>query len=208
LGSSLDIVAEQAAAYGVSVPPEQDSGDRYLSPNDIGKILNVTGMAVKQWLYRGKLQGVRLTNGFWKVRKEDFEAYLKARTAVHRSVVLISDSAGLGTHEIEAAADTLGYRALVANNASDALLKALEHMPILIAINVTPDDDACWKFAERVRAQKTLRNIPILLLAGKEISDAEAERAAGCGAQGLLARPLSTETLTQEMDRILKRAER
>src|SRR5436190_21499997 len=77
-----DVVPAQAELYGISVPVLTDKGERFLSPNDIGKILNVTGEAVKQWIYRRKLPAVKLANGYRKVKVSEFEAFLKARTEI------------------------------------------------------------------------------------------------------------------------------
>src|SRR5882724_8786480 len=95
-----EVVSEQAAAYGISVPVLTDNGERFLSPNDIGRILNVTGEAVKQWIYRRKLPAVKLANGYWKVKVTDFESFLKARTEVGRRHVLITDGGNTGSSEI------------------------------------------------------------------------------------------------------------
>src|SRR6266550_2898820 len=105
-----EVVSEQAAAYGISLPVLTDTGERFLSPNDIGKILNVTGEAVKQWIYRRKLAAVKLANGYWKVRVADFEGFLKARTEVGRRQVLVTDGAKAGSKEIVDAIEALGHQ--------------------------------------------------------------------------------------------------
>ena len=86
--SRQGLVAEQAAAYGVSVPAEPSISERFLSPNDIGKILNVTGEAVKQWIYHRRLPAVKLANGYWKVKVVDFEAFLRVCWLEHYKTFL------------------------------------------------------------------------------------------------------------------------
>src|SRR6266478_8893840 len=140
-----EVVSEQAAAYGITVPVLTDTGERFLSPNDIGKILNVTGEAVKQWIYRRKLPAVKLANGYWKVKVSDFEAFLKARTEVGRRHVLITDGANGGVQEVLDAVEALGHHAVLANNYPDALLKSLDHFPALFVICLSPNDPECWR---------------------------------------------------------------
>lgn len=200
-----EVVSEQAAAYGISIPVLTDTGERFLSPNDIGKILNVTGEAVKQWIYRRKLPAVKLANGYWKVKVTDFEGFLKARTEVGRRHVLITDGGHTGTKEILEAVENLGLQPVLAHNYSDALLKSLDHFPALFMICVSPNDPECWKFAERVRNNKSLRSFPILFIAGNSITEQDTDKAVNCYAQGILTRPLSVETLTKEVERILQR---
>jgi len=199
------VVSEQAAAYGISLPVLNDKGERFLSPNDIGRILNVTGEAVKQWIYRRKLPAVKLANGYWKVKVADFEGFLKARTEIGRRQVLVTDGANFGSAEIVQAVEALGHQAVLAHNYPDALLKALDHFPAMFVICIAPDDPDCWKFAEKVRSNKSLRSFPILFIGGKSISDADTERAVQFYAQGILARPLNAEVVKGEIERILQR---
>src|SRR5205823_3916241 len=147
-----EVVSEQAAAYGISLPVLTDTGERFLSPNDIGRILNVTGEAVKQWIYRRKLHEVKLDNGYWNDKVVVFEAYLKARTEDGRRHVLITDGGNSGSAEILRAIEELGHQAVLAHNYPDALLKALDHFPALFVICISPNDSECWKFADRIRS--------------------------------------------------------
>ena len=200
-----EVVSEQAAAYGINVPILTDTGERFLSPNDIGRILNVTGEAVKQWIYRRKLPAVKLANGYWKVKVADFEGFLKARTEIGRRHILITDGTGAGSSEILEAIEALGLQAVLAHNYSDALLKSLDHFPALFIICIGQGETDCWTFADRVRTNKSLRSFPILFIAGEKITEQDTDNAVSCYAQGILTRPLSVETLKKEIERILQR---
>jgi len=201
----IEVVSDQAAEYGISLPVLTDKGERFLSPNDIGRILNVTGEAVKQWIYRRKLPAVKLANGYWKVKVADFEGFLKARTEITRRQVLITDGGNSGSSEIVNAVEALGLQAVLAHNYSDALLKSLDQLPAIFVICIAPNDPDCWKFAAKVRSNKSLRSFPILFIGGKSISDADTERAVQFYAQGILARPLDTAVVKQEIERIFQR---
>jgi twitching motility two-component system response regulator PilH len=199
------LVAEQAAAYGVSVPGEPAASERFLSPNEIGKILNVTGEAVKQWIYHRRLPAVKLANGYWKVRVGDFEQFLKARFEVGRRRVMITDSKSSDFTEVTKVVEKLGHQVITAHNYADALLKALDHHPALFIINLSSKDTDPWKLTEKIRGTKALRNAPILLLADSDLSEADAEHALELTAQGFLKRPLDGAMLEQEIQRILER---
>jgi CheY-like chemotaxis protein len=201
---SEGLVKEQAAAYGVTLPSESSS-ERYLSPNDIGKILNVTGEAVKQWIYHRRLPAVKLANGYWKVKISDFENFLRARHEVGRRRVLITDSKAGSMDEVVQVVEKLGHQAVTAHNYADALLKSLDHYPAMFIINLSLKDIEPWKLAEKIRATKALRKFPILLVADADLSDADAERALKLSAQGFLKRPVELEDLTREIERILSR---
>jgi CheY-like chemotaxis protein len=203
--NQMRIVAEEAAAHGVSVPAEPTDAERFLSPNDIAKILNVTGEAVKQWIYRRRLPAVKLTNGFWKVKVADFERYLRARREVARRCILVFAARPDGLDDILSAISGLGHEPLLSHGHADALLKAHDHMPALFIINLLQDNAEPWKLAEKVRSLKAIRRCPILLLAEAKLSEADTERAVGLAIQGVLTRPFQPEILSQEIARILQR---
>jgi excisionase family DNA binding protein len=203
--SQLQVVAEQAANYGVNVPADLPSSERFLSPNEIARVLNVTGEAVKQWIHRGRLPAARLANGYWQVKVSDFENYLRMRREIGRRYVLVTSNARDGLDDIVETVTRLGHQPLVAHSYADALLKALDHMPALFVISLAAGDEEAWRFAERVRATKALRSFPILLLSDIEPSEADTDRAIKLVAQGLLTRPFTRETLSQEIERTMKR---
>jgi CheY-like chemotaxis protein len=200
-----EIVAEQAAAYGVSLPADPTASERFLSPNEIGKILSITGEAVKQWIYHRRLPAVKLANGYWKVKVADFEAFLKARYEVARRRIIVTDTKNGDLPEVTEAIERLGHNGVVAHNYADALLKALDHQPALFVINLSLGTVDPWKLAEKIRATKALRNVPVLFLADSDLSDHEAERALGLAVQGFLKRPVDKHILESEIKRILER---
>ena len=200
------LIAEQAAAYGVTVPNDPGASERFLSPNEIGKILSVTGEAVKQWIYHRRLPAVKLANGYWVVKVADFEAFLKARYEVARRRIVVTDSKAGELTDVVEVIQRLGHQPVVAHNYADALLKALDHHPALFIINLSLAEVEPWKLAEKLRNTKALRNAPILLLADNNLSDADAERALSLSAQGFLKRPTDKAILESEVKRILERS--
>jgi len=204
-GGRQSAASEQAALYGVSLPQEPAEGERYLSPNDIGKILNVTGEAVKQWIYHRRLPAVKLTNGYWKIKVADFQQFLKVRNEVGKRRVLITDTRAGDLKDVIETIERLGHQSVVAHNYADALLKASDHHPALFVINVSMKESEPWKLAEKIRGLKPLKNAPILLIADADLSDHDADRAVQLGAQGFLKRPVSVDTLSSEIKRILNR---
>jgi len=200
------VVSEQAAEYGIDLPEALSANERFLSPNDIGKILNVTGEAVKQWIYRRKLPAVKLANGYWKVRVRDFEAFLKARHDVGKRQVLVTEIEGNDSSEVVKAIEELGHHAIIAHNYSDALLKAMDHYPAMFIITLSPTAKESWRFAQKVRGTKQLRSFPILIIASQDFTDAETDRALELGAQSLLTMPTDYARLKSEIERILLRS--
>jgi len=47
-----------------------------LTPNEVGRKVGVTGEAVKQWIYKGKIKAARADNGYWWIREPDLAKFM------------------------------------------------------------------------------------------------------------------------------------
>ena len=94
------VVGEEAARYGIRAPSSLPPSERYLSPNEAGRILNVTGEAVKQWVYHRRLPATKLSNGYWKIKVQDLEDFIKARRNLGQKKIMVIDAAGPGLGEV------------------------------------------------------------------------------------------------------------
>ena len=56
---------------------EQMVSERFLTAVEISDQLQVLPMTVRDWLRNGKLVGVKLPGGDWRIRPEDLEEMLK-----------------------------------------------------------------------------------------------------------------------------------
>lgn len=205
-GQKLSGESPQSAGAPMDLKLAAGDSERFLSPNEIGRIMNVTGEAVKQWIHQRRLPAIKLENGYWKVKQSDFESFLKSRRAVTRRRVLVSASPGNAMPEVFEAIERLGHQALQAHNLADALLKALDHHPALIVIDLSREEIEPWKLAEKIRATKALKHMPILLLSDSNLADEPSmNRAIKVSAQAFLHRPFKTDTIAEEIERILNR---
>lgn len=174
-------------------------GDRLLSPNEIGKLLGVTGEAVKQWIYNRKLPAVKLANGYWKIKVSDFEKFIRDRREVGRLQVLLDREDVVLQEAITGA----GHSVVIANNSADVLVKAADRPPsIFIFSHRNPE---LWRLAKRVRDHKGLRRLPILVLVAGVVSDTITDEALKVGIQGFLEEPVKAETIKRELDRVFSR---
>lgn len=199
------VVAEEAAQYGIRAPAALPPGERFISPNEAGRILNVTGEAVKQWIYHRRLPATKLSNGYWKIKVLDLEDFIKARQNLGQKKIMIIDSAGASSSEIANAIEKLGHQVIVAHNQADALLKAADLYPSLFIANVSLKEFDVWKLMQRIRTTRNIRNAPLLIIAEHELKEAESEMALELNAQGFLKRPFKSQTLLDELEKILSR---
>lgn len=199
------IQEDLAKAYGVTIPP-QNAEDRYLSPNDIGKILNITGEAVKQWIYHRRLPAVKLANGYWKVRVSDFEAFLKARTEIGRRRILII---GEETLKLSTLVSSMNHHPIVANNATDAAVKMLDQQPalLLVSLNGTGLKDQSFQVVREARKDKKNRGVPVLVLVSREtLKDSDTPELSSLGVQGVIYRDATYTSVSDEINRLLNRS--
>ncbi|MCY3017979.1 MAG: helix-turn-helix domain-containing protein, partial [Planctomycetota bacterium] len=157
------VLAEVAAAYGVTLPDE--AAVPAFSPNEIAEIMSVTGEAVKQWIYHRQLPAARLTNGYWKVRKTDLERFLQARVQGTKRKILVAGADAKGLQPLCEAANTKKYEAVATSLLTDALLKIQDLQPALLIVDVS-DWSEGWGLVEKLRTVKAARSLPVLLIAG------------------------------------------
>ena len=199
------VVTEEAARYGIRAPSSLPPAERYLSPNEVGRILNVTGEAVKQWIYHRHLPATKLSNGYWKIKVQDLEDFIKARRNLGQRKIMVIDQPGPSLDDVARAIEKLGHQPVVAHNAADAMLKAADLYPSLFIVNISLAHLDAWKLLQRVRKTRNIRNAPILIIADHDLKESESDMALHLGAQGFLRRPFKTQTLTEELVKILGR---
>jgi excisionase family DNA binding protein len=196
----------QAAAHGVRVPEEPADAVRYLSPNEIAKIMSVTGECVKQWIYNRRIPAMKQANGYWKIKVSDLEQFLKDRTQLGKRAILITDSPAGSMREVIETVRGLEHQAIVAANFADTLLKALDHHPALFVINVDSQDSDPWKLCQKIRATKALRKASILLVGTVDLTEAQAEQALKLEAKGFIKLTSGKETISSEIQRVTRMA--
>jgi CheY-like chemotaxis protein len=194
------VVAEVAEAYGIDV--NQDPRDRTLSPNEAGKVLGVTGEAVKQWIYARKLPAVKLSNGYWRVRVGDLESFIRKRQEVSQRCVLLAGADGSRLKKRSEQLAPLGHQVLVAEGLADALLKALDHYPSLFVIDISGWEDG-WTLAQRIRDSRNIRTTHILFLSSATLKEEEINKALELGVQGCLAEDTEADSIRREVQKLL-----
>jgi len=162
------MLSEEAEQYGIKVSKDVPPGEKYLTPNQAGKILNVTGECVKQWIYHRHIKATKLSNGYWMVKVQDLTDYIKARQNLGHKKIMIVDTAE--NKEAAQAVEELGHEPVTAINKSDALLKAADLYPAMFIINLSANEFDPWKLAQRIRKTRNIRTAAMLLISDKDLS--------------------------------------
>lgn len=185
-----------AAQFGMQAPQKVEPGERFISPNQAGRILNITGEAVKQWIYHRRLPAVKLSNGYWKIRVRDLEQYIDNRNDAVKKVLLLADE----HHEkmLCKVLDSLDCTKVVAANTTDALLKAADVSPDLLIVCLNVPN--AWEFLHKIKKSRHVHTRPVLLVADKQLSDKEQETALTMGIQGVVP---SDKLSVHEVERLI-----
>jgi CheY-like chemotaxis protein len=194
--TELKVTAEQAIKYGIEPLPELKGLDRFLTPNQAGRLLNVTGEAVKQWIYRGRLPATKQSNGYWMIRAADLESFINARQSYDRKRVLLFCTNDGDRDVLCEVLGESGHEPVHAHNFTDALLKTADLKPSAFVIQTNLPGGTCWRFLERVRSMEHVRGTAVLLLAPGQLSETEEQRALDLRVQGILRTPLDAKQTT------------
>lgn len=204
--TGLAMVAEQAQAYGIQPLPELKGLDRFLTPNQAGRLLNVTGEAVKQWIYHGRLPATKLSNGYWMIRAGDLDAFIRARQEYDRKRVLLFCSVEKDVGVLEKVLAECGHEPVVAHNVTDGVLKTADLKPSAFIIDAGCEAGQGWRLLEKVRKMSHARRISVMLLAAKALTEAEEELALDLQVQCILRSPVVEAEVKNELERVLETA--
>lgn len=191
-----------AELYGVTLPGTSED-DKCLSPNEAARILGVTGENIKQYIYKRRLPAVKLPNGYWKIKKSDFEKFIRARMSAPESKVLVF-AFGTSTDAILRGVEKSGRTAMLARSASDALLKINDEHPVAVVIELSTDAASGWKLAQSIRRSRMLVSLPILLVTELVFEDRELEKALDVGARAVLTAPVAEDLVAIELSNALR----
>jgi excisionase family DNA binding protein len=196
------VATEGTRALGIRIAPVPPS-ERLLSPNEAGRLLNVTAGAVKQWIRRGRLPATKQGKGYWAIKAGDVKDFVRARSSRGRKRIMVI-GAGPGLDEVVAAIGELGQEAVVARSATDALLKAANVRPATFIVDLCASGPDPWALIRRLGGTCRVRGASFLLVADRDLEESESAAALGLGIRRFLRWPFKAEAVAQE----LRKAER
>lgn len=176
----------------------QNAPKETLSPNEAARILNITGEAVKQWIYHGRLPAVKLPNGYWRIKHADLAAYLE-RTQTAAQVLTLAGSGGAVHTALAAVAKELDLVYSTVSGTAAALKQFQNQAPNLLVVDMDGFKDG-WKLIRKVRATSDFGSPKVLLLSRKGLSDRDTDYALRLGANACLE---NLKFIKDEVQRLL-----
>lgn len=173
-----------------------------VSPNEAAKVLNVTGEAVKQWIYAGDLKATKLPNGYWRIKHEDLKAYLETRQNVVPMVYVATCCDPILAERILGVAGKLGHKAGSVMSTSDALKQFDQSAPKLLLVDLGNFPDG-WKLIRKVRGTSYYGSPKILLVGKEPLGEKETGDALRLGINGCLVGEVTDTVLEAEVKGLL-----
>jgi CheY-like chemotaxis protein len=144
----------------------------------------------------------------WQTHKEerakqkvDEKQVVASPARVHGLILLVEDNEA----NIEALSDYLkfrGYTLVIASNGMEALVKAEEHHPDLILMDVQMPVMDGLEATRRLRADPRFVSTPIIALTALAMTG-DRERCLQAGANDYMSKPVSPKALAAKIDEIL-----
>ena len=96
-----------------------------------------------------------------------------------------------------------GFECVDATNGTDAIAIAMKRRPALILMDATMPGMDGWQAAGYIKADPTLRDIPLIMLTAHAFEE-HRRRAVAIGADHFLAKPVLPDELARTVRRILR----
>ncbi|NET54592.1 MAG: response regulator, partial [Merismopedia sp. SIO2A8] len=120
-----------------------------------------------------------------------------------RKTILIVDDRWENRSVLVNLLEPLGFTLVEAANGKEGLAKAIEHLPDLIITDLAMPEMDGYEFITAVRQDKALKDIK-MLVSSASVSPSDRQTSISAGANDFLPKPVSSEELFQQLEKILQ----
>ena len=118
--------------------------------------------------------------------------------------ILVVDDEPVFTRMVSQTLSHKGYEVLVAGDGREALKMMFDHKPDLVLLDVVMPGMDGWQTCSRIRE---ISDVPIVMLTGKQKSEADVVRGLDYGADEYLLKPIGSRELAARVQAMLRRSE-
>ena len=118
--------------------------------------------------------------------------------------ILVVDDEPAFVSLVEQVLTQKGYEVLKASNGQESLKVFFDHRPDLVLLDIEMPKMDGWQTCSRIR---DVSDVPIVMLTGKQKSEADIVRGLDYGADGYLVKPVGNKELVARVRAVLRRAE-
>jgi CheY-like chemotaxis protein len=125
-------------------------------------------------------------------------------SGIQAPLVLVADDSRTIQSMVASRLERSGYDVLTCANGAEALRLAVDRLPALVILDVEMPEMNGLEVAQALRANDATRDIPIVLLTGRD-DDASVEAGRAAGANEYITKPFSPQELASCVERTLGR---
>lgn len=174
-----------------------------ISVYEITKRHQVHRLTVLKWLEMG-LKHKRTPGGRYKVNVKDLDQFLKEKRHLKRKRILIIDNEKDFIEETIEVLEKDGFMAIPSDNVVDALVKTKSARPEIVLLDLEISESSGWNFAEKVRTDERLKEVPILVMSRKTPAAKAVDKMIDYDAVGFIEKPFEPEDLLRKIKEVLK----
>lgn len=178
-----------------------------LTTGDVTAHCAVSYEAVNNWIKDGRLKAYTTPGGHYRIRLDDFHAFLKTYgmppyetpQSRKRKVLVVDDKAELVRTIIEFLEATGEYECVSARDGFEAGLLVPTFGPDLVLLDLMMPQMDGFQVCRRLKADPKTQSIQILVMTAYP-EDGNLEKARACGADECLVKPFTIGTLKQQVE--------
>lgn len=96
----------------------------------------------------------------------------------------------------------VGYNVIEARDGEEGVIRAREHLPDLILMDISIPKLDGWEATQRLKGAEETRGIPIIALTAHALEE-DRQKAVQVGCDGYLAKPVEPRRVVQEVERFV-----
>ena len=187
---------------------------KFYTTGEIASLSHVTINAVKKWINAGKLIAFRTPGGHYRVRSEEFRAFLSKYKfhltedifpQKHKILIVDDEPAVLELMKdvlVSSEANINGaYEIMTASDGYDALIKVGTFKPDLLVLDIRMSRIDGFEVCRRLRSDNSTKGI--LILAVTAYGDEDAKKVLSMGADFCMRKPLDVPAFRKRVEMLL-----
>jgi CheY-like chemotaxis protein len=114
-------------------------------------------------------------------------------------MILVVDDSPVVRKLISSKLEESGYQVILAGSGSEALAAIASKRPDLVLLDVAMPKMDGYQVCERIRKNKSTRNVPVIMISGKD-GYFDEERGQKAGTSSFISKPFGPETLMRTLE--------
>jgi excisionase family DNA binding protein len=190
--------------------PTQPFSQRLFTTGYVAAACQVSSVAVKKWIMKGKLRAIRTPGGHYRIAAAELDRFRAQYRFADGSrprarVLIVDDELQIATLIRDRLAQKEAWDVDTATQGYEGLLKVGTFRPDVLVLDLRMPNMDGFEVCRRVKSNPSTRSTSILAITG-DASPGVADRALRSGADAFLTKPFNLAELEEHLDRLTLKA--